>query len=193
MGKLNDFTGQRFGRLLVLSLGPKNYIGKSQWNCACDCGVAKLVAHVHLSGGVTRSCGCLRTDSKRESIIKRNRARTRHGATAGGTMTLEYRAWASMQARCYDKKSCHYFRYGGRGIAVHPEWRISGGFERFLAHIGPKPEPNQLYSLDRIDTEGNYESGNVRWATREEQARNRRSRTAWPQRRADGRFKEALA
>lgn len=79
-----------------------------------------------------------------------------------------------MQQRCHNPNHKFFRFYGGRGIAVHPEWRITGGFERFLAHIGPRPEPKHLYSVERIDNEGNYESGNVRWATAKEQAANRR-------------------
>jgi hypothetical protein len=84
--------------------------------------------------------------------------------------TAEYRAWADMKSRCYWTKAKAFKSYGGRGITVCDEWRTD--FPAFLEHIGPRPGSG--YSLDRIDVNGNYEPGNVRWATRSEQASNMR-------------------
>lgn len=77
-----------------------------------------------------------------------------------------------MKARCSDSSLREWPRYGGRGIRVCDEWQHD--FVSFLKHIGPKPSAE--YSVDRIDNDGNYEPGNVRWATASEQARNRSSR-----------------
>jgi hypothetical protein len=76
--------------------------------------------------------------------------------------TVEYRTWRHMLNRCYNEKVARYPAYGGRGIEVAKEWRGPGGFERWLEHIGTRPSP--AHSLDRIDTNGHYEPGNVRWA-----------------------------
>lgn len=84
----------------------------------------------------------------------------------------EYVAWLAMKQRCFYTKHRSYSEYGGRGITVSPEWLGEGGFQRFLAHIGPKATPE--HSLDRIENQGNYEPGNIRWATREEQNNNQR-------------------
>lgn len=84
--------------------------------------------------------------------------------------TPEYKAWQSMKDRCLNPKCSFYNRYGGRGIRVHEPWiKDPVGF---CHYIGPRPSPN--YSLDRIDNSGDYVPGNVRWATYEEQNRNRR-------------------
>ena len=80
----------------------------------------------------------------------------------------EYRAWQALRNRCLNSSSKDYPYYGGRGIKMHPSWEK---FESFLIDVGRKPDP--LLTLDRIDSNGNYEPGNVRWATRKTQARNR--------------------
>jgi hypothetical protein len=81
-----------------------------------------------------------------------------------------YKVWISMKQRCYNPSCNIYPSYGGRGIAMCAEWAAS--FEQFFADVGECPGPG--LSLDRIDNDGNYEPGNVRWATNSEQMRNRR-------------------
>lgn len=90
----------------------------------------------------------------------------------GVRATAEYRAWAAMRSRCNDVDSRDYAQWGGRGIRVCDRW---DGFDAFLADVGPRPAT--AHSLDRVDNDGNYEPGNVRWATKTEQAENRRSPT----------------
>lgn len=93
-----------------------------------------------------------------------------HGAARKGQNTMEFRAWCAAKARCYNSKVDRYPIYGGRGIRMADEWRDD--FAAFFAHIGPKPSPKM--TLDRIDVDGNYEPGNVRWATAREQRLNQR-------------------
>jgi hypothetical protein len=158
-----DLAGQRFGRLLVLSRGPRDRQGNAQWECVCDCGTATVVRGFCLRDGNTQSCGCL----NREASVVKN---TVHGGAGAGRTTPEYRAWQNMKTRCFNPNFTTYEDYGGRGITVCSQW--VNDFPAFLAHVGPKPSP--AHSLDRIDNEGHYEPGNVRWASRSDQNRNRR-------------------
>jgi len=95
----------------------------------------------------------------------------KHGATSGRKRTKEYRAWKSIKDRCYLKTSKSYPRYGGRGISMCKEWRTS--FLEFLNHIGLSPSPK--LQVERKNNSGNYEPGNVVWATVRQQSRNRRT------------------
>lgn len=95
----------------------------------------------------------------------------RYGPHYGTGLKAEHTAWSNMLRRCYDKNQKGYKYYGGRGITVCKEWREN--FLKFLSDVGEKPSPE--YSLDRWpNNSGNYEPGNVRWATAREQARNKR-------------------
>lgn len=80
----------------------------------------------------------------------------------------EYRSWSHMKGRCYCESDPGYHNYGGRGIGMHEDWRED--FQAFFDYIGPRPGPG--FSVDRIDNDGNYEPGNVRWATQKQQSRN---------------------
>lgn len=84
-----------------------------------------------------------------------------------------YTSWFSMVSRCRNPRNNRWAAYGGRGVTVVDAWVGPGGYERFIAHIGPRPSPG--HSIDRIDVNGHYEPGNVRWATRAEQSHNTRN------------------
>lgn len=101
-----------------------------------------------------------------------NTGNTKHGHSNNGGRTREYNSWIAMRKRCLSPADKAYPHYGGRGIKICDRWIES--FENFLADMGESPSP--LHSLDRYpDNDGNYESGNVRWATPVQQSNNRRS------------------
>ncbi len=129
--------------------------------CRCACGTEKVIRNADLSTGHSLSCGCLKSDLT-----------SRRNTTHGLSQRPEYIPWLAMKQRCYDQNCKHFSRYGARGIKVCDQWLNS--FETFLADVGPRPSVK--HSIDRYpDNNGNYEPGNVRWATPIEQARNKNS------------------
>lgn len=102
------------------------------------------------------------------------------GAEAGGSYAPTYVSWKAMRQRCRDKNHKNWSNYGGRGIAVCERWSGRNGFVNFLADMGERPggtttSGRALYSVERKDTNGNYEPNNCVWADNNAQSRNRRS------------------
>lgn len=160
-----NIIGQKFSRLTVVNECNERRNKKIFWQCKCDCGKYVDVVSQHLRTGATRSCGCLFTEEHTKRI-------TTHGLTKrGNKKPSEYIIWSGMISRCTNTKEERYKDYGGRGIMVCNRWLHS--FENFFADMGQKP--TELHSIDRINTNGNYEPGNCRWATDIEQARNKRN------------------
>lgn len=159
MAKTIDLIGLKFNRLLVLERNGSTKNHKAIWLCLCDCGNKKSIASTSLIRGLSQSCGCVK------SVRIGNLNRT-HGYSK---KIPEYTAWCGMKQRCYNPNYRMYNRYGGRGIKVCDEWL--NDFEAFFKYIGKKPSAN--HSLDRFpNQDGNYEPGNIRWATQYEQLSN---------------------
>jgi len=151
-----DLAGRIFTRLKVLY-----HVGAPGWKCQCVCGKEVNATRCDLLRGRAKSCGCYRIDKLREQA-------TTHALSK----IPEYRIWAGMIERCCRTTNPSYRHYGGRGICIYEGWR--NDFKAFFECLGPRPSPR--HSLDRYpNNNGNYEPGNVRWATPEQQGRNKRN------------------
>jgi hypothetical protein len=146
-----DLAGKRYGRLVLMEVVGTNLARQRVWACICDCGKEHQASQAHLTTGKITSCGCYRKEKA-----------TKHGMTR----TPEWFAYQHAKSRCKVEhpKHEHYF---DRGITFK-----FTSFEEFYAEIGNRPSPK--HSLDREDNDKGYESGNVRWATKSQQERNRR-------------------
>lgn len=150
--------GSKFGRLTVLHEF-RPHEGQRESMAECSCGKVLKVVKCRLLDGRTTSCGCY----ERELTSQRS-------ATHRMTGSPEYRSWTAMKGRCYSETHPDYHNYGARGIVVHESWLA---FEAFYVDMGSKPGPG--FSLERLDTMGNYVPGNVIWADSFQQNNNRRS------------------
>lgn len=129
--------------------------------CRCECGSERSIAIHTLKQGQSRHCGCKQAEIN-------ERTHLRHGDTRRAGRAPEYGIWSKMIGRCTNPNDSHFAHYGGRGISVCDRWKAD--YVNFLADMGRRPSSD--HSIDRIDVDGNYEPGNVRWATDSEQMQN---------------------
>lgn len=160
MSKLKDLTGLRFGKLLVFCRSSNDELGKATWECICDCGNKKIIRSSNLVRNLSHSCGCNRVESCIQLHTKHSDNRSK-----------EHKTWCAIKSRCRELDTPNCKNYGLRGIKIHPLWDDS--YEAFLRDVGRAPSPN--HSIERIDVNGNYEPGNVKWATSLEQGANKRN------------------
>jgi hypothetical protein len=155
MPKLIDRTGQIFGKLTVVEQAGRDGLKKVLWRCRCECGNETVIPSGSLVTGNTASCGCIVPNFKH-----------------GGWKNASYNTWRAMMRRCYNKQDKDYPRYGGLGVTVCGSWHE---YLNFVADMG---EPKGDETLDRINTYGNYEPSNCRWAGVKTQNRNVRVRAS---------------
>lgn len=157
---MNNLTGQRFGRLIVLGTWPPVPGGRTRWRCLCDCGQETIVGSAHhLTSGNTKSCGCLHRDSARDRHLQH-----------GGKGTRLYNIWKNARQRCRNPKNPDFYLYGARGIIFATAWDDFATFRAWALDNGYRDD----LTLDRIDPDGDYEPNNCRWATWKEQRHNQR-------------------
>lgn len=151
MKRLHIAPGTVFGRWTTVGPHQSSAQG-TRWECRCVCGTQRFVEGQTLRKGFSTSCGCVP-----------HAPRLTHGQARRNSRSPLYTTWRSMIQRCSDESNP---LYGGRGISVCDRWM---SFEAFARDVGPRPIG---CSLDRINSNGNYEPSNCRWATANEQGRN---------------------
>ena len=153
--------GQQFGRWTVTGLAPTRKTPRGYylvyWLCVCSCGAERQVQQRHLLSGRTVSCGCWRRQAAAERMT-----------THGGRDSALYDVWTQMLQRCNNQTNKRYARYGGRGVAVCPEWHDFAAFQAWALANGYAAG----LTLDREENDGDYAPGNCRWVPSVTNSRN---------------------
>ena len=165
MAHFVDITGERYGKLIAIRYVGRSNSKQSLWLCKCDCGNETTVRLSNIRNGHTKSCGCGEKENRNQF---RNKSVRKHQES----YTRLYRIWIGIKNRCNNHNDDHWPIYGKRGISVCEEWNQQ--YEKFREWALANGYDDSL-TIDRIDTNGNYEPGNCRWVSNADQQRNKRN------------------
>lgn len=150
-------SGKTFNNLTVVNLAERSSTNEVQWFCLCTCGNICAVRASAIVSGKTKSCGCIKSKSLKDSKI-----------THGMTKTKQYRSWSAMMQRCYNEKNTSYDYYGGRGIYVCEKWKDFSGFWEDM-----RVDYIDGMTLERLDLNSPYNRENCTWISKSQQTKNR--------------------
>ena len=166
MGSFKDITGRVYGRLTVIDRVENDKHNQARWKCLCECGNYTVAVTSELNRGNVRSCGCLNREISKM-------VNSKHGFK----YTRLYKVWGGIKKRCYNQNCKSYKNYGGKGITMCDEWK--NDFKSFhdwaFANGYDENAEYMKCTIDRIDTNGNYEPSNCRWVDVKSQERNRKN------------------
>ena len=159
--RFKDLTGKTFGLWSVLKVDHRSEKdGKYYYTCQCQCGTVSVIRSTSLTSGNSKSCGCNIPRGEEHSHFK-------HGLSEERL----YYIFCNIIQRCRNPKTDHYDRYGGRGIDIAQEF--VNDFLLFKAELGPEPDTVNKWTVERIKNDLGYIPGNIKWATKDTQARNK--------------------
>lgn len=166
MGKFEDLTGKKFGRLTVIKR-VENHVQPSgkqylQWLCKCDCGNETVVRGANLKRGHTQSCGCLIKETNSTHGLKKTRL---------------YVVWRDIKLRCFNPNANNFKDYGAKGIVMCDEWRNDfKAFYDWAMENGYNPNAKRgECTIDRIDNNKGYFPENCRWVDNLVQQNNKKN------------------
>ena len=169
--KIEDHIGKQYNRVTITGEAPRIRKEK-EWAYICVCGKSGQAKPSHLIKGGVKSCGCLQKEAAKQNLVKALESPFigKH-KTHGMFGTRPYRIWVGMKTRCNNSKAREYPDYGGRGITYCAKWETFEGFWQDM-----KECYSDLLTIDRTDTNGNYQKDNCEWVDMSVQSHHRRKR-----------------